>query len=105
MSSGVPFSEQEKAFIRENAYKMSWGHIAVELGRQFPKDNGGSRKKTSVRSFVIRERIRSERRQAPVPIMIDAETVLLASELGFKKTDLGDILHHRLRELYSTSSG
>lgn len=104
MSSGVPFTDQEKDYIRRNAYKMSWGHIAVELGKQFPRDNGGHRAKASVRSFIIRERLRESRKMAPIPVLIDVDTVLLAAELGFKKTDLGDILHNRLKELHSTDA-
>jgi len=98
MSSGTPFSDREKAFIRENAYRMSWGDIAHRLCTTFPEDNGGVRKKSSVRSFVLRERNRGE--QSPeIPIPIHRDIVTLATSLGFRKTDLGVILHDRLREL------
>lgn len=101
LSSGLPFSDREKAFIRENAYRLSWGDIANRLGKMFPEDNGGSRQKSSVRSFVIRERARTETKKAEIPILVHVDIVTLATTLGYRKTDLPVILHDRLREMSS----
>jgi len=52
MTSGVPFSDRERAYILEHAYTRSWGGIARDLVTLYPDDNGGARSGYGVRNWV-----------------------------------------------------
>lgn len=54
MTSGMPFSDQEKQYIRDNAESMSKGMIAQQLGVLFPSDNLGYRSWRSVKGYLYR---------------------------------------------------
>lgn len=72
MTSGIPFSDREKAYIVEHApTRPSWGALAAALVREFPEDGGGSRDGKSVRNWHRRYMLRAGKMsevKAEVPI-------------------------------------
>lgn len=103
MSRGIEFSEREKAYIRDHAFKdRTWGALAADLGRLFPEDNGGERTARGVQGFALRER--GKRKTSPVPdgripLLLPRSTAELARIAGFTLQDLEQILLHRLQEI------
>lgn len=54
---GIRLSSREKKYIKDNAGKMVYAQIAINLNRMYPEDNGGTPRTTGgVRSFAYRLR-------------------------------------------------
>jgi hypothetical protein len=49
---GRPLTDQEKAFIDIHEATMFNGHIAQELARLYPQDNGGYRCQKSITTYL-----------------------------------------------------
>lgn len=90
MTSGLKFSPAEQAHILKYAYRKSWSHIARDLSRLYPDDNGGYRNGESVRNWY-RDRERKETVDKVI-VLIEKATVDLARTAGYTKNDLNELL-------------
>ncbi|HIH03783.1 MAG TPA: hypothetical protein HA263_08045 [Methanoregulaceae archaeon] len=56
MTSGIPFSDDEQAYIDESLGRLSYGEIARELSARFPGHNQGHRSRRGVIGYVKKKR-------------------------------------------------
>ena len=92
MTSGIPFSDREIAYIEANAYRMTWGRLARELVARFPDDNEGRRSGRYVRDWVRAQ----ERSGGIVMVRTRVPRELLASA-GVRPQDIEAVLVETLR--------
>ena len=92
MTSGIPFSEREIAYIEEAAYTRTWGAIARELAERFPDDNEGKRSGRYIRDWVRAQ----ERHGGIVTVRTRVPRELLLSA-GVRPQDVEAVLVETLR--------
>jgi len=79
VASGQPFTDREKAFIREHAGTMLNGMIAQKLATLYPEDNNGYRSYRSIRSFIYREKYEQDTR---IVVSVPRQVIREAKESG-----------------------
>lgn len=105
MTSGLPYSEREKAFIREHAFRdRTWGALARDLENLFPEDNNGFRSARAIQVWAMKDRRGTKNgRTDGFPILLDLEVLRLAKVLDFTRAELNEILKLRLLEITDLS--
>lgn len=89
MTSGKPFTAEERAYIADHAYTMSWGRIADELEERYP-EAGGRRHPRSIRNYVRRRDLKGEFVSLTVTVPFDV--ALQIRDAHMTPADMGSLL-------------
>jgi hypothetical protein len=102
----IPFSEEEKAYMRAHAYRKSWTQIAGRLNEDYAAHNNGQRGWRAVKRFFDYDGKPPEPIEiVKIPVLIDYPVIELVNRLGFSRSDISNLLNaHLLNIAYEDGS-